>query len=143
MMTFPGPPASTIQRPVLVGDVFTAPSFFVKDTRSRDSGIPTFVVHPLVDTQLFSQPEAAPQPGPGDGPGSPTDGGASGDSSGGGPQPSLVPGKANWAYCRQKIGLGQPSDLVVGEWGEGPAVRRAHVTVSLVREGAVSRGACT
>ena len=81
---------------MLVADVFTAPSFFVKDSRTRSSHIPTHVVHPLVDTQLFSAPAPAAPPS---------------QAAAAVPAPQSKP---NWEYCRQRIGLSDPSDLVVG-----------------------------
>ena len=38
---------------IAVADVFTAPSFYVKNTRSDHTDVPTFVVQPLVNSSMF------------------------------------------------------------------------------------------
>jgi hypothetical protein len=48
-----GPSVGRLRDDVQVADYFTAPSHFVKETRTVSSRVRTYVVHPLVDSDMF------------------------------------------------------------------------------------------
>ncbi len=55
----PGTSSQRVPDTIIVADVFTAPSAFVKYTRSGLANVPTIVMHPLVDDTLFRRADSA------------------------------------------------------------------------------------